>query len=148
VAAASEGSATRAVATAGRTSKGGKLKAGSYTGIESVSALSGADAANYSFANVKGDYTVTKRALTGSISTGTSKFKATLKPGVATFTNKITGDVFGTIVVGVNTTGKLKSGFLPVGSYTGIEFIKSLGLGTDVANYTFANVKGNYRVTQ
>ena len=29
-----------------------------------------------------------------------------------------------------------------------VEFIKSLGLGADVANYTFATVKGNYKVTQ
>jgi hypothetical protein len=46
----------------------------------------------------------------------------------------------------VNTTGKLKSGFLPAASYTGIEFIKSLS-GVDAVNYTFANVKGNYKVT-
>jgi hypothetical protein len=95
---------------------------------------------------VKGDYTVTKRALTGSIAQGTSKFRAVLKPGAATFTNKITNDALGKIVVGVNTTGKLKGGFLPAGTYPGIEFIKSLS-GVDAVNYTFANVKGNYKVT-
>jgi len=46
----------------------------------------------------------------------------------------------------VNTTGKLKGGFLPAGTYPGIEFIKSLS-GVDAVNYTFANVKGNYKVT-
>jgi len=48
--------------------------------------------------------------------------------------------------VGVNTTGKLQGGFLPAGTYLGIEFIKSLS-GADAVNYTFANVKGNYKVT-
>jgi hypothetical protein len=55
-------------------------------------------------------------------------------------------DALGKIVVGVNTTGKLKGGFLPAGTYPGIEFIKSLS-GVDAVNYTFANVKGNYKVT-
>ena len=61
-------------------------------------------------------------------------------------TNKVSNDVLGTIVVGVNTTSKLKGGFLPAGTYLGIEFIKSLS-GVDAVNYTFANVKGNYNVT-
>ncbi len=60
--------------------------------------------------------------------------------------NKVTNDVMGAIGVGANTTGKLKSGFLPAASYTGIEFIKSLS-GVDAVNYTFANVKSNYKVT-
>jgi filamentous hemagglutinin family protein len=140
------GTATRALATAGRTSTSGKLKAGTYSASQSISALSGPDAANYDFSTVKGDYTVTKRALTGSIAQGTSKFRAVLKPGSATFTNKITNDALGKVVVGVNTTGKLKGGFLPAGTYPGIEFIKSLS-GVDAVNYTFANVKGNYKVT-
>ena len=61
-------------------------------------------------------------------------------------TNKVTNDVLGTIVVGVNTTSKLKGGFLPAGTYLGIEFIKSLS-GADAVSYTFANVTGNYKVT-
>ena len=61
-------------------------------------------------------------------------------------TNKVSNDVLGTIVVGVNTTSKRKGGFLPAGTYLGIEFIKSLS-GVDAVNYTFANVKGNYNVT-
>jgi hypothetical protein len=53
------------VATSGNTSGSGNLKAG-YTGIQSISA-SGADAGNYTFAGVTGDYTVTQLALTGTM---------------------------------------------------------------------------------
>ena len=49
-------------------------------------------------------------------------------------------------MVGVDTTGKVKSGFLPAGTYLGIELIKSLS-GADAVNCTLANVKGNDKVT-
>src|ERR1035437_9340904 len=46
---------TVTVNTAGHTSTSNHLKAGSYTGIESVSTLSGTDAANYSFTGATGN---------------------------------------------------------------------------------------------
>ncbi|MFM6939039.1 MAG: beta strand repeat-containing protein, partial [Rhodoluna sp.] len=56
-----------AVDTAGKTSTSGNLKAADtvYSGIQSVTGLSGVDAGNYSFADVKGDYKVDRLALTG-----------------------------------------------------------------------------------
>ena len=50
-----------AVNTGGLTGTGGHLKAGSHSGIESVSELSGADKANDIFADLRGDYTVSPR---------------------------------------------------------------------------------------
>ena len=67
-----------AISTAGNTSTSGYLKAGNYMGIESVNGLSGTDAANYSFAGIKGDYNVSQFAL------------------VTTLTNTITASVLGT----------------------------------------------------
>jgi autotransporter-associated beta strand protein len=58
------GTATVNVSTTGNTSTSGNLKAGTYTGVQSVTALSGADAANYTYASVVGNYTVNKANLT------------------------------------------------------------------------------------
>lgn len=52
------------VNTTGHISTSGNLNAGSYTGIQSVSTLTGADAGNYTFAGATGDYTVTAKAVT------------------------------------------------------------------------------------
>ena len=53
--------------TTGLLSSSGNLKAGTHTGIQSVSAtLSGTDAANYTFAGATADYTVSPLALTGA----------------------------------------------------------------------------------
>jgi trimeric autotransporter adhesin len=55
--------ATVAVNTTGNTSTSGNLKAGTYTGIEYITGLSGADPSDYTFAGVTGNYTVGQLAL-------------------------------------------------------------------------------------
>src|ERR1700683_1506974 len=141
-------SATVAVNTAGNTSPSGHLNAGSYTGIESVSSLTGADAGNYTFAGVTGNYTVGQLALTGTLATGSSVYGAALTPGAATLSGVLSGDLVSAGTVAVNTTGNTStSGHLNAGSYTGIESVSSL-TGADAGNYTFAGVTGNYTVGQ
>ena len=140
-----------AVNTTGNLSTSGNLNAGSYTGIEYVTGLSGADANNYTFAGITGNYNVSKLALSGSISTGSSVYGSSLNPGTASLTNVVstgtgTDDVSASI--GVNTTGNLStSGNLNAGSYTGIEYVTGLS-GADANNYTFAGITGNYNVSQ
>ena len=142
------GTATVGVNTTGLTSSSGHLIAGTHTGIESVSALSGADAGNYTFAAPSGDYTVNQLALTGSIGTGSSTYGAVLAPGAVNFTNAVTGDVLGTATVGVNTSGLTSSsGHLIAGTHTGIESVSALS-GADAGNYTFAAPSGDYSVSQ
>jgi hypothetical protein len=142
------GTATVGVNTTGLTSSSGHLIAGTHTGIESVSALSGADAGNYTFAAPSGDYTVGQLALTGSIAAGSSAYGAVLAPGSASFTNAVSGDVLGTATVGVNTTGLTSSsGHLIAGTHTGIESVSALS-GADAGNYTFAAPSGDYTVSQ
>src|SRR5580700_11062420 len=140
-------SATVAVNTTGHTSTSGHLNAGSYTGIESLSSLTGADAGDYTFAGVTGNYTVGQLALTGTIATGSSVYGSALSPGAVTFTNLVGSDQLSTTVA-VNTTGHTStSGHLNAGSYTGIESLSSL-TGADAGDYTFAGVTGNYTVGQ
>ena len=142
------GTATVAVNTAGLISTSGKLKAGTHNGIESVSALDGADAGNYTFAGVTGDYTVDPLALTGSIATGNSIYGAGLTPGAASFTNTVGADLLGTATVAVNTAGLTStSGNLKAGTHNGIESVSALD-GADAGNYTFAAVTGNYTVNK
>jgi hypothetical protein len=136
------------VSTAGNLSSSNNLKAGSYTGSESVSALGGADAADYTFANVVGDYTVSKLALTGAIATGSSVYGAALTPGGATFSNALTNDILGAATVAVNTTGLTStSGNLVTGTHGGIEAVTTLN-GADAGNYTFAAPTGSYTVSK
>ena len=141
------GTATIAVNTAGLTSTSGHLTAGTHTGIETVSGLSGADAGNYTFAGVTGNYTVTPLALGGTIGAGSSTYGSALAPGTASLTGSIGGDVLGTATVGVNTAGLTStSGHLIAGTHTGIETVNALG-GADASNYTFASVTGTYTVS-
>jgi hypothetical protein len=91
------------IATAGNTSGSGNLNAGTYAGIQSVSGLTGADATNYSFTNVKGDYKVDQRPLTiapGSVATKTADgtTAATVTPGALS-------NLVGTETLGVAATG-------------------------------------------
>ncbi|HPN09668.1 MAG TPA: YDG domain-containing protein [Syntrophales bacterium] len=138
---------TASVNTTGNTSTSGNLKAGSYNGIEYISALEGADAGNYTFADVKGNYTVSQLPLTGSIAEGTSSYGSALNPGAVILTNKVEGDVL-TTTASVNTTGNTStSGNLKAGSYNGIEYISALE-GADAGNYTFADIEGDYTVSQ
>jgi filamentous hemagglutinin family protein len=134
--------------TASNTSTSGNLRAGSYTGIQSVSGLTGTDSDNYSFANVKGDYTVNRLALTGSIAPGSSTYGSTLTPGAVTLSNKVGSDDVSATGVTIATAGNTStSGNLRAGSYTGIQSVSGL-IGNDRDNYSFANVKGDYTVGQ
>ena len=56
--------------TTGKTSTSGHLKAGVHTGIQTLTGLTGADKDNYTFADIKGDYTVNQLALSGTIAKG------------------------------------------------------------------------------
>ena len=139
--------ATVAVDTTGNTSTSGNLNAGSYTGIEYISALSGADAANYTYGSVVGDYTVNQLALTGTIGAGSSVYGSALAPGAVNLTNKIAGDAV-VATVDVDTIGLTStSGNLIAGTHTGKEYISALG-GADAANYTYGSVVGDYSVSQ
>jgi hypothetical protein len=60
------GAATVAVNTSGLTSTSGNLTAGTHNAAETVTALGGADGANYTFTAPTGSYTVTPLALTVS----------------------------------------------------------------------------------
>jgi hypothetical protein len=119
--------------------------AGAITSFNGL-VLSGSSASNYTLTGVSGSGKITPLVLTGSITTGSSTYGSTLLPGVASFTNVISGDTLGAATVMVNTTGHTSSsGNLNAGSYTGIESVNSLS-GLDAGNYTFANVTGNYTV--
>jgi DNA mismatch repair protein MutH len=135
--------------TAGNTSLSGNLNAGSYTGIQRVSTLNGTDAANYSIGTFSGgDYDVSKLALTGSITTGTTVYGDALVVGTASFTNKVGVDNLGTASVVVDTNGNTSSsGNFIAGIHTGAESVSALS-GSDVDNYTFSTVKGDYIVNQ
>ena len=92
-----------------------------------MTALSGADAANYTYASVVGNYTVNKLALTGSIAEASSTYGSSLAPGAATFTNAVGGDALGTATVSVSTTGNTStSGNLNAGTYTGAQSVTAL----------------------
>ncbi len=141
-------SATVAVNTAGHTSTSGHLNAGSYTGIESLSSLTGADAGDYTIAGVTGNYTVGQLALIGTIASGSSVYGAALTPGAATLSGVLSGDLVSAGTVAVNTAGHTStSGHLNAGSYTGIESLSSL-TGADAGDYTIAGVTGRYTVGQ
>ena len=139
------GTATVSVNTTGNLSSSGNLKAGSYAGIESVSAISGADSGNYTFSGITGNYSVSKLALTGSIAAGSSVYGSALTPGAATLSGVIPSDIVSPTAVTVNTAGNFStSGNLKAGSYTE----SSTGLtGADSGNYSFAGINGTYSVT-
>ncbi len=136
--------------TTGNTSTSGNLKAGDYTGIQSLTGLTGTAAGNYTFANVKGDYTVNKLALTGaSIGAASNIYGSTVGAGTVslTGTNKIGSDDLGTGTASVVSTvaDQSSSGNLKAGSYNQ----KLTGLnGSDAGNYDFTGVTstGNYTV--
>jgi len=129
-------------------SSSGNLNAGSYT--QTATVLGGADSGNYSFVGgftSSANYIVGQLALTGTIATGSSVYGSALTPGAANLTNVVGADNI-TATIAVNTAGNTStSGNLNAGSYTGIEYVSSLG-GTDAGNYTFAGIVGNYNVSQ
>ena len=141
--------ATVNVNTAGNTSSSGNLKVGSYGSIQSVSALGGADAGNYSIGSFSdGGYTVSQLALSGTIAAGTSVYGSALAPGAVTLSGVMLGDTVTPGTAGVDTTTVSGSGKPIVGSYT-----QSVGTtlgGTDAGNYSFAGSTSaaNYTITQ
>ena len=136
------------VTTTGLTSTSGNLKAGTYVGAQKVSVLAGADAANYSFAGVVGDYTVNKLALTGAITAGTSVYGSALTPGVASLTGAVALDLVTPGALTVTTTGLTStSGNLKAGTYIGAQKVSVL-TGADAVNYSFAGVVGDYTVSK
>ncbi|MBI1416747.1 MAG: filamentous hemagglutinin N-terminal domain-containing protein, partial [Limimaricola sp.] len=140
-------SASVKVDTTSNLSGSSNLKAGSYTGIESVSALTGADAGNYSIGTISGDYEVAKLALSGTIATGSSTYGETLAPGAVSFTNLVSGDtVDGTVDVDT-TSNQSGSSNLKAGSYTGIESVSAL-TGADAGNYSIGTISGDYEVAK
>jgi filamentous hemagglutinin family protein len=143
------GTATVAVNTVGLTSSSGKLTAGTHTGIEAISGLSGPAAGNYSFAGVTGSYTVSPLTLTATIATGNSTYGSALAPGAVSFSNLVSGDTVTAGSVSVATNGLTStSGNLIAGNHAGIESVGSTLSGADAGNYTFAGATGNYQVGQ
>ncbi len=139
---------TATVNTTGNTSTSGHLKAGGYTGIEQVSSLSGADAANYSFAGVTGNYTVTPLALTGTIATAGNTYGSAVTPGALTLTGVIGADhVSG--VAGIVSPVYSSSHNLDAGTYGQAAGTANL-TGTDAGDYTLTAVSNpaSYTVSQ
>jgi len=137
---------TASVNTTGNTSTSGNLKAGSYNGIEYISALEGADAGNYTFADIEGDYTVSQLALTGTaIASGTSTYGSALNPGAVSFWNVVGTDVV-TSTAAVDTGATSTSGNYVAGTYT--QTASAID-GADASNYSFGGFTSaaNYTIT-
>ena len=130
------GTATVSVASVGNLSSSGNLKAGSYTGIESITGLSGSDAGNYTYSGITGDYVVGKLALTGaSISAVNTTYGTAANSGAVSFGNVVSGDVV-TDTASIDSPVTSTSGNLKAGSYT--QSASTTLSGTDAGNYTFS----------
>ena len=127
------GTASVAVATSGHTSSSGHLQAGSYSGAQSIAALSGADGGNYSFSTVTGDYTVSQLVLSVSGITASNK----VYDGNATAAVSTTGAVLGNLVSGDDVTMSATGSFADknIGSGKTVTLTSSYG-GADLGNYT------------
>jgi len=138
--------ATVAVNTSGNTSTSGNLNAGNHTGIEYVSSLGGTDAANYTFAGIVGDYSVSQLALTGaSIADVNVPYGTPDSPGAVSFSNVVSGDVVGS-TANIVSPSYDSSGNLVGGSYLQSAMVIS---GADAGNYTFGGyttLAANYTV--
>ena len=134
---------TVTISTTGNTSTSGNLKAGSYTGIQKLTSISGADAGNYDFTTTQvGNYNVSQLVLTGSIAAGNTTYGSSLTAGNASLTNVVPGDVVNPGTVTISTTGNTStSGNLKAGSYTGIQKLTSIS-GADAGNYDFTTTPG------
>jgi filamentous hemagglutinin family protein len=142
------GTVTVTVNTMGLTSTSGNLTAGGHSGVEAVTALSGTDGANYSFASPSGSYRVTPLALTGSIATGGSIYGSALTPGAVSLSNAIGGDSVTAGAVTVNTTNHTStSGHFTAGTHMGSETVGNTLSGADAGDYTFTGATGDYTVT-
>ncbi|NDG15100.1 MAG: hypothetical protein EB110_05520, partial [Betaproteobacteria bacterium] len=133
-------------------SGGGQLKVGSHLGIQSVSGvLSGAGAANYTFAGASGNYTVTPKTLTGLISARNSEYGANLVNGTVSLSGLVSGDNVipdNTVSIALAAANQSTSGYLKAGSYTGIQTAPATLTGTDIANYTYTGATGDYTVSK
>ena len=127
------------------------LNAGSY--VQNM-ALSGLDAKNYSLASTQtptANYTVAPLSLMGAISPSSSVSGSPLSPGVAQLSNVLPGDRVGDVKVVVNmaAAGAASNTGSPVattvGTFVGAQGVSALS-GPDAANYSWANVKGDYTV--
>ncbi|PIT81891.1 YDG domain-containing protein [Limnohabitans sp. 15K] len=134
--------------TTGNTSSSGNLKFGSYAGIQSVTALSGSDAGNYSFSDInRGDYNVSKLALGADIAAVQTTYGSNAGIGGVQFVGAIAGDL-----VGINSASLIapvysSSGNLKAGTY--VQSVSSGVSGTDADNYNFSGTSSaNYVVSK
>ena len=142
------------VNTTGHTSSSGHLNAGTYTGIETLTGLSGGtDTADYTFAGITGNYTVSALALNGAIAAGSSIYGNAVTPGAVSFTNALTGDAVSTTnaaTVVSTAANQSSSHHLDAGAYD--QTVAANGLtGADAGNYSFAGFAtptANYTVSQ
>ena len=125
------------VTTTGNTSTSGHLKAGSYTGIESVTGLTGTDAGNYSFAGLSGNYVVNQAQL---IYVATP-FIITQGQSIPSLTGFVNGFVAGDNRVN-STTGTLTwASSATSNSPTGRYYVDGGGLNS--VNYSFSQAASN-----
>jgi hypothetical protein len=123
------------ITTTGKTSTSGNLKADTHTGIQSVTGLTGNDAENYTFADVKGDYTVDKRAATISATPTQLTFTGTtLNQAAPTTSNLVAGDD-----LTINGTAS--------GVATGVYTSALAASGGDDSNYDFTYVNADLTIT-
>jgi hypothetical protein len=129
-------------------SSSNNVSVGAYK--QAVNSLMGTDASNYKLTPVTtstANYVVSALPLTGSIESSSSTSGESLVPGAVTFSNVITKDAIGRAEVAVTIPGDpigSKTGNT-VGNFAGSQKVASL-TGPDAANYSFANVVGNYQV--
>jgi hypothetical protein len=94
----------------------------------------------------KAQVKVAQREMTGVIAQGSSTYGDSLVTGAVTFNNKVGTDVV-TPAVTIDTSGKLNvNARLNAGTYEGLQTVGATG--ADASNYTFVNVKGDYKVEQ
>jgi filamentous hemagglutinin family protein len=138
------------VSTAGMTTSGsGNFNAGTYVGAQSVSAtLTGADAANYSYAGATADYTIAQLTLTGTgIAAAGNVYGSTVTSGTVSFGNAVAGDAL-TATATIDAPVYSTSGNLNAGSYT--QTVSTIG-GASAGNYALATPftsGANYTVSQ
>ncbi|MDP1774919.1 MAG: YDG domain-containing protein, partial [Methylobacter sp.] len=132
---------TVAVNTSGSTSTSGQLKAGSYTGIQSVDgSLSGTDAGNYSFAGAVGDYRV--NALSLSVTGITARNKVYDTNTSATLGGNAVVAALGSDSITLSGTA---SGVFDTKNVGTVKTVTVSGLtlsGTDVGNYNLLQQTG------
>jgi filamentous hemagglutinin family protein len=98
-----------------------------------------------SLAAAKAQVNIAKKALTGSIGLGSSTYGSALNLGTATLSNVESGDtvIAGASKIDLTTANTSTSGYLKAGTHT--QTLSGI-TGDDAANYSFANVTGDYKV--